>query len=265
MGVEFRQVTVFFSDIADFTTISEELGVEKLSRQLSSYFEGLTKTILLNHGAVDKFIGDAVMAFWGAPKPLESHDMHACRSALECQRFLDAFAIQCAANGFPVMHTRIGLNSGDAMVGNMGFDERLSYTAIGDVVNLASRLEGLNKYYGTRIIINHNTYDLAKDHFEARPIDIVVVKGGIKSLVIYELLGEKGSLSRETKSMLDQYSEGMACYLRRDWTKAQHLFVDLAAKFPEDKPSQILRDRCTQYLTAPPIDDWNGAIDLRDK
>jgi class 3 adenylate cyclase len=161
LGVEKRELTVFFSDIADFTTISEQLGVERLSQQLGSYFEGMTRTILAAHGSVDKFIGDAVMAFWGAPRPLEDHAAHACRAALACQRTLDALTPQWREAGLPPMHTRIGLSTGDAVVGNMGYFERLSYTAIGDTVNLASRLESLNKFYGTKNIISEHTNDRA--------------------------------------------------------------------------------------------------------
>ncbi|MEI6278117.1 MAG: adenylate/guanylate cyclase domain-containing protein [Verrucomicrobiae bacterium] len=194
LGVEKRTMTVMFSDIADFSTISEQMAPEILAGHLAVYFEGMTKIILRNRGTVDKYIGDAIMAFWGAPRPAREHAVSACRAALQCRHFLESFEREAARKGGPVFKTRMGINSGEMIVGNMGYDERMDYTVIGDHVNLASRLEGLNKSYGTQIIISGHTCSLVKGEFEVRRLDVVAVKGRSQYVEIYELLSEKGSL-----------------------------------------------------------------------
>jgi len=155
---EKRELSIFFSDIADFTSISERLTPEELVQRLGVYFNGMSRIVLDNAGTLDKYIGDAIMAFWGAPLPRENHASLACASALKCQQYLDRLAIDLAVESHPVFRTRIGIHTGEVIVGNIGYEERMNYTIIGDAVNLASRLEGLNKFYQTRIIISEDTF-----------------------------------------------------------------------------------------------------------
>jgi adenylate cyclase len=265
LGAEKREMTVFFSDIEDFTAISEKLTPEALADQMAVYFEGMTRNILQNRGTIDKYIGDAVMAFWGAPAPTPEHALLACRSALACRSFLENLARDAAASGAPVFKTRIGINSGALIVGNMGYQERMNYTVMGDNVNLASRLEGLNKVYGTQILISGNTYALARDGIEARLIDIVAVKGKRQGVPVYELVAEKGSLDSAAKSFLDLFNEGMTCYRERRWSDAIAVFQETGRRNTADKPSLILLERCRDYAAKPPAEDWSGVIALTQK
>lgn len=265
LSAEKREVTVFLSDITDFTTVSEMLSPEELAEHLRLYFRGMTSAILKNQGTIDKYIGDAIMAFWGAPHAVDGHAIHACRSALECQWFLDCINREWVQKGVPTLSTRIGLNTGQVVVGNFGYEERLNYTAMGDNVNLASRLEGLNKYYGTRIIIGESTYVQASPEFEARMLDVVAVKGKTKGIAIYELVAEKGTLSSADKEFVDLFNAGMREYLDRSWVKALSCFEETSRKKPEDKPSQILCNRCSEHLLNPPPDDWTGVIVMQEK
>lgn len=265
LGAEKREITVFFSDIEDFTTISEKLTPETLAEHLAVYFEGMTKIILRNRGTVDKYIGDAIMAFWGAPSAAPDHALLACRCALQCRTFLNALSGEAARSGAPVFRTRMGINSGELIVGNMGYEERMNYTVMGDHVNLASRLEGLNKYYGTQIIISQYTYAEAKGAVEARMIDVVAVKGRKQGVILYELVSEKEDLEKGEKSFIDLFNEGMACYLARRWSEAIRMFQETSRQNPLDKPSQMLLERCRSYASHPPPGDWSGVVELTQK
>jgi adenylate cyclase len=176
IGGEAKKITIFFSDIANFTTISESMAPQDLMVHLSEYFEYLTSIIIQEKGTVDKYIGDAIMAFWGAPTEDPDQTYHACRTALLCQHKLAELNKKWKLQGLPVLETRIGINVGEVIVGNVGCSERMNYTIIGDSVNLASRLEGVNKYYGTNIIISDAAYELIKNKFLCRTLDIVAVK-----------------------------------------------------------------------------------------
>jgi len=195
LSMEKREVSVFFSDIADFTTVSELIPPELLNEHLSEYFREMTSAILETGGTVDKFIGDSIMAFWNAPMDVREHAITACLAAIECRRRSDEMCRRLRERGEPVLFTRIGINTGEVMVGNMGYEERLSYTAFGDTVNIASRLETLNKYFDTGLIIGATTQEQAKDAIETRFLDMVVLKGRKTGFPVYELLAEKGGLS----------------------------------------------------------------------
>ncbi len=265
LGAQKRELSVFFSDIAGFTSIAEGLSPEQLAQNMGVYFESMSGAVLDQRGTVDKYIGDAIMAFWGAPVPLGNHAELACRAALECQRRADRVSAGLVAAGFPPFVTRIGVNTGEAIVGNMGYQERLSYTAIGDAVNLASRLEGLNKYYGTRILIAEATYDKVREMFLARPVDRVAVKGKSVGTRIYELLVERDRAGQETLAFAAACEEGMACYLRRDWSRAQACFQSALRMKPADLPAQMLLDRCATFALTPPPPDWTGITVLHEK
>jgi class 3 adenylate cyclase len=265
LEAEKREITILFSDIADFTTISEQTPPEQLADNLGDYFRGMTQTILGNHGTVDKFIGDAIMAFWNAPNKVGNHTLMACRSALQCQQFLTGLEARWRGSGKPVFTTRIGINSGEAIVGNMGYEERMSYTAIGDNVNLASRLEGLNKYYGTKIILGENAYKQVKDLVVARLVDIVAVKGKNTSIRIYNLMAEKDSADKNLIKLASDCNEAMDYYLHRQWKKAITLFEECAHTETVAQSCRIIIDRCRKFEITPPSDDWCGTIVMREK
>ena len=200
VGGKLKELTIFFSDIQDFTAITEHLPPNELTIQLSEYFNAVTNVIVTHSGTVDKYIGDAVMAFWGAPTDNPAHALHACRAALACRREIDVLSRKWAAAGKYEFKTRIGVSTGEVVVGNIGSDQRLNYSVIGDPVNLASRLEGLNKQYVTSIIISEETYQQCASEVEARLIDFVVVKGKVEPVRIYELIGERGDISPRQKN-----------------------------------------------------------------
>jgi adenylate cyclase len=191
LGGEKRDITIFFSDIRGFTPISEKLDPEALVSLLNEYLTEMSSIIIKNNGLVDKYMGDAIMAFWGAPIDQPNHAELACDSSLEMMEKLRQLQKKWKKEGIPSFDIGIGLNSGEAIVGNMGSSKRFDYTAMGDNVNLASRLEGLNKTYKTNIIISENTYKMVKDKFKVKKLGTVTVKGKKKPVVIYELLSRK--------------------------------------------------------------------------
>jgi class 3 adenylate cyclase len=258
LGAEKRTLTVLFSDIEGFTSISEKIPPEELSARLGVYFEGMTRAILDQEGTVDKFVGDAIMAFWGAPHRIEDHAARACRAALACQAVLKE-----KKTGF---HTRFGLNTGEVLVGNFGYRERLSYTVLGDSVNLSSRLEGLNKHYGTQILVAQSTLEAAgRDGFLARPIDLVAVKGKHQGVRVFELAAEARHAIEEDKTFFRKFEAAMAHYEGRRWSDAADAFDDLSRERPHDKPSKILRDRCRTFAATAPSADWDGVTVLHEK
>ncbi|MCS7084445.1 MAG: adenylate/guanylate cyclase domain-containing protein, partial [Aquificaceae bacterium] len=188
LGGEKKEVTVFFSDVRGFTTISETLSPENLVQLLNEYLSIMTDLIISYRGTIDKYMGDAIMAFWGAPIPNEEHAYYACIASLAQLEELKKLQQRWVEQGYPVIDIGIGLNSGYAVVGNMGSSHRMDYTVMGDTINLGSRLEGTNKQYGTRIIISEFTYAKVKDRVYVRELDIIRVKGKNEPVKIYELL-----------------------------------------------------------------------------
>ncbi len=264
LGGERRNLTVFFSDIEGFTSWSEALEPEQLIQLMARYFSGMTEIILRHKGTVDKYIGDAIMAFWGAPTELDDHAARACLAALECQKFQIKFNEEIIKEGFSPVYTRIGLNTGDVLVGNVGYDERLNYTVIGDHVNLASRLEGLNKLYGTKIILSEHTHAVLGDQFLTRPVDYVIVKGKSAPIGVHELLATNG-VSEGHKSYAELSARAFAFYRERQWDQALAAYERLLQARPADGPATVMADRCRKYIADPPGADWQGAIILRDK
>lgn len=258
LSAEKREITVFFSDIADFTLISERTLPERLVENLAPYFEGMTRSIIEHGGTVDKYIGDCVMAFWGAPRPLQAHAVQACRSALRCRDHSNRVATEQQLAGELAMRTRIGLNTGSAIIGNIGFDDRLNYTAMGDTVNLASRLEGLNKVYRTQILISESTRNLAKDAVETRLIDIVAVKGKTVPVRIYELIAECGEITPDQMDLVAGYERAFDLYLERRFEEAIAGFEALSARYPDDHATSVLLGRARRMLLIPPSLDWQG-------
>jgi adenylate cyclase len=255
-GGQQETLTVMFTDLAGYTTISERLG-DHVVPLLAEYLEAVSTAVLSRSGTIDKFIGDGVMAFWGAPVPNERHAVDACAAALECQRLL---ALQRAAadrcGGTP-LRMRIGINTGRMLVGNIGSNERLSYTVIGDPVNVASRLEPLGKIYGVDIVIGEDTRMAAGDDITVRRLDRVAVYGRIGGLAIYELLGMAENAGAGAVEWVLAYEAGLAAYEDRRWSEAVTLFkATAAARGGVDRPSEILIERCRACLADPPPDNW---------
>jgi len=235
LGTEKRTVTVMFTDIAGFTGISEKLSSEELATCMAEYLGIMTRVIKDHSGTIDKFIGDAVMALWGAPHDCENHASLACQAAIACQREIGLFNERLLARGLEPLLTRIGLHTGEAVVGNIGTDERMSYTAIGDTVNLASRLEALNKYYGTGILVSDSIRLLLTAEIMTRFVDRTIVKGKEKAVEIYELIGLKSDATQALIQTTEQYNEAMKSIIQGEWAKGLSGLKLLSQSNPHDK------------------------------
>ncbi|MDH4186534.1 MAG: CHASE2 domain-containing protein, partial [Nitrospira sp.] len=265
LGGEQRELTVLFSDVAGFTTISEQLAPQELVTLLNRYLSAMGAVIRLHRGNVNKYLGDGIMAIFGAPLRDPDHAALACRAALGMQRTLVKLSESLQSDGYPLIHARIGISTGPLIVGNVGSEERLEYTVIGDTVNLASRLEGANKYYGTGILIGPRAYELAKGEIEARPVDFLRVKGKTQPVLAYELMGMAGELDATRRTMLQRYTEGFETYRSRGFAQARICFATVLADHPEDSLTKMYYDRATRYQATPPPVDWDGVFDLKFK
>ncbi len=265
LGGERKKLSIFFSDIEGSTTIGEMLPPEELVKAMAGYFSGMTRTVMNNGGTVDKFIGDCVMAFWNAPTDNPDHAYSACKAAVECKAFERLFNEQSKGKGLPQIRTRIGINTGEVIVGNIGYEARLNYTVLGDHVNLASRLEGINKYYHTWIVISGNTYEIVKDRVVARILDNVVVKGKTEDIRIYELLALKGSAEDNQIDIAELSNKGFEFYRSRKWDEAIAMYGKVMELKPDDYPSELIIERAKKYKVEPPPATWHGEIVLRDK
>lgn len=258
-GTRRQPVTVMFTDIAGFTGISEGLSAEVLVESLNAYFQALSRCIHDTDGVVDKYIGDAVMALWNAPRRDPGHVANACRAALACRDAGVALAEAWEASGRPGFRTRFGLHTGDAVVGNVGGEDRIQYSAFGERVNLASRLEGLNKVYGTDILVTEDVVRGAGGDFVFRPLDTVVVMGGSRPARIFELVGLAGMVDEVTRVRLDHWQRCLTVYATRVWILAADAFARYLAEYPGDRPAAVLLKRCEGFMTEPPPAGWNGA------
>jgi adenylate cyclase len=265
IGGEKRELSIFFSDIANFTSISEKISPEELVQQLRVYFENVSKAILDNKGTIDKYIGDSVMAFWGAPVQSSNHAEMACRSAVLIQTILHVIFRKWANTGKDPFYTRIGIHTGEVIVGNMGYEERLNYTVLGDSVNLASRLEGVNKLYGTRIIVSQSTWEQCHELFEFRRLDKISVKGRHEGLLIYELYSGKDEIEKPLRKLFSYYEQALEFYLNRNFSDALKHFNTVLKYRPTDGPSKIMVERCQHFQESPPPDDWDGTFAIKDK
>jgi adenylate cyclase len=265
LGGERRPLTVYFSDIAGFTRISESMGPEELVDHLGEYLQLMSDQVLAAGGTVDKYIGDAIMALWGAPAEMPGHALAACTAAVRSQRMLLELRERWAREGKPPLQARIGINTGEVVVGNIGSATRLNYTAIGDEVNLASRLEGLNKHYGTQILLSEATYEGAKAGIVARPLDRVLVQGKDTAVLVYELLGLKGETPPEREEMADHFAQALHAYHRQEWAEALRGFEALLERWPEDAPAREMKRRCEAYRKQAPGADWDGAQHMESK
>jgi len=260
-----RQVmTVFFSDLQDFTRLCEGLTPDAAVRFLNRYFSLMSEVIRTRQGIVDKYIGDSVMAFWGPPftDPAD-HATLCCLAALEQMDRMEAFRAWLpemfgVAHGLPVVNVRMGIASGEVTVGNIGSETSRGYTVIGDTVNLASRLEQANKFYGTRILVNEATRNLAGDTLAFREIDSLRVAGKLETVRVYELLGLAVELSESDRQRVQTYEAGLARYRAQDWDAAEAAFRECLAIEPKDQPSQVMLARIAAFRKAPPEAGWDG-------
>lgn len=266
LGGEEKVATVLFSDLMGFSGYSERYTPHEMVTFLNEYFEEMTAKIFLCGGMLGAYIGDELMALFGAPLPQEDHARQACMAALEMRSRLVELQTVWADAGRPALDARIGVNSGRMLVGNMGSSFRYSYTVLGDDVNLASRLEGLSGIYGTRILIGENTYSLLGDAFLVRHVDLVAVKGRDRPLRIYELLGRAGAqLPSGQATCLTWYEKGLEDYLKRRWRDAIPLFEEALAHWPADGPSRLMIERCMTYRNDPPGEGWDGVFRFERK
>ncbi|MBF0272600.1 MAG: adenylate/guanylate cyclase domain-containing protein [Magnetococcales bacterium] len=265
LGGEQREMTAFFSDVAGFSTISEKLTPQELVQLLNEYLTAMCDIISRYDGTVDKFEGDAIIAFWGAPLDQPDHAALACCAAVDMGAHMVKMRERLLAEGRPRMTVRMGLNSGPMVVGNMGSKQRMDYTIMGDAVNLAARLEGANKFYASDIMVSGATYEQAKERVEARPLDVVRVVGKKEPVPIYQLLAHKGALTAAQQKLLDLYLAGLELYRKRAYAEAIVQFEAALGVDPEDGPSRTYVERCKEYLDNPPPADWDGVFQLTSK
>ena len=266
LGGEEREMTVLFSDVEGFTTISEGLAPMALRSVLDEYLTPMTDIILRHQGIIDKYEGDAIMAEFGAPIPMEDHAKRACFAALEMQETLVQLRAQWKQEGKPLLKARIGLGTGLMVIGNMGSQDIFDYTVIGDSVNSASRLEGANKEYSTYLMISEPTYEAAKEHILARELDLIQVKGKSEPVRGYELMARaEDGLPEDKERMIQYFLQGLEAYKGRRWAEALEHFRAALKIVPDDGPSATYVRRCEEFLLHPPPEDWDGVYVMTTK
>lgn len=253
-GGEKKEITIFFSDISSFTSIAESQPIDTLFPLLTEYFDAMSKIIVSLQGTIDKFIGDGIMAFWGAPVDIQDHVKKACDAALICHAMLESFNAKRRKEGKPEFPTRFGIHSGMVIVGNIGTEDRLNYTIIGDAVNTTARLQEVDKVYHTSIIISEEVYLKLGKEYIARPLDIVLVKGKLKKLKIYELIGKLDSRedirpSNELIDLCNRFTQAFESMQEKRLEEARVLFSSIAASHPNDFPTQIYLKRISETLS----------------
>jgi adenylate cyclase len=257
MRGESRQMTVLFSDVRDFTSISEGLPPEGLKDLMNAYLTEMTEVIQEKRGTIDKYIGDAIMAFWGAPVADARHATHSLEAALAMQKRVRGLDPEFMKRGWPVLHIGVGLNCGEMSVGDMGSRFRRAYTVMGDSVNLASRLEALTKEYGVGILVSDNIV-AAAEGFVYREVDRVVVKGRTEGVAIYEPVGQVGEVDEAALQDIERFHKALGLYRKRRWVEAMQLFEALSAKSPDTKLYKLYISRASNYIEHAPEPSWNG-------
>ncbi len=261
LGGQRRSMTVLFSDIRGFTSISEQMSPEALVECLNVYLGKMTDAVFATGGMLDKYIGDAVMAVWGAPLPSDHHERQAIRTALDMIEALAEFNQEAAERGWPELRIGVGINTGEMVFGNMGSEHHMSLTVMGDQVNVAARLEGLTSMYGAPIIISEATLAGAGEDVHSRELDLVKVKGKGRAVRIFEVYDPR----RIDPAYLDAYAAGLAAYRLQDWLVAGDCFDRALAAKPGDVAAELFLERCAAYAVAPPGADWDGATALTKK
>jgi adenylate cyclase len=260
-GGSIKELTVMFIDVVGFTGLSERMG-DHVVPLLSRYLDAVSEVIVANGGTIDKFIGDAVMAFWGAPTAQQDHAVRCCRAALACRKAIETAGVNDDRDH--PLQIRIGVNSGSMLVGNIGSELRLNYTVIGDAVNVASRLEGACKQYGTQILIGAETARLVRDMFIVREIDNIAVYGRTEGLAVYELIG-LAELSGESRDWITSYEEGLSRYRQRDFAGAIIHLEAVLGRRPNDRPASLLLERCQRLQQSGVDEKWSLVTALQVK
>ena len=264
LGGEEKVLSAMFADIRGFTSISEGMSPGELVDLLNEYLSEMTEVIFRSWGTLDKYIGDAIMAFWGAPYPQPDHAERSCHAALE---MLDTLAIlqkKWGEEGRPRMNIGIGIHTGPMLVGNMGSRRRFNFTIMGDNVNLASRLEGLNKTFGTRLIVSETTHQIVSDQVVSRELDLIRVKGKKQPVKIYELLGRSAD-SDSLRDLLDRFRDALESYRSAQWETAIGQFGELLRDYPDDGPTRVFIQRCWDLIETPPEEEWDGVYVMKSK
>ncbi len=265
MEGEIREMTILFSDVRDFTSISENLKPHDLTSLMNQMLTALSRQIHINRGTIDKYIGDAVMAFWNAPLDDPKHALNAVNGAVAMQHAMAKLSAELVTKGLPELNMGIGINTGESCVGNMGSEIRLSYTVMGDAVNLASRLEGLTKQYGIGIIVGERTYELTKDDYLYRPVDSVRVKGKNEAVHIYEPIADRRYAKPDMYELQDESHRYWHSYQERRFDEMVAILQELLKKYPGDALMQQHLKQAVYYQEAPPPDDWDAVTTYETK
>lgn len=265
LGGEQKELTALFTDIVGFTSFSEKYSPKELVNLLNAYLTEMTGILFKYEGTLDKYDGDAIKAFFGAPLYFEEHAKRACWVAIEMLERLRDQRKSWRKAGSPELHMRVGVNTGMMVVGNFGSKNRMNYGINGDSVNLAARLEAANKEYGTSCLISESTYQQAKKHIEARELESIRVVGRAAPVKVYELLGKAGSMNADIRKILPLYYEGLDHYRRRNWEAAIVSFEKVLRVNSKDGPSLTFRNRCLHFRMKPPPEVWDGVFQLQNK
>jgi adenylate cyclase len=265
LGGEDREITAFFSDVQGFTSISEELSAKELVELLNEFLTEMTDIILKHGGTVDKFEGDAIIAFFGAPVDLKNHALSTCNACIDMHERLKRMNETWKQENRRQLHMRVGLCSGVAVVGNMGSKNRFDYTMMGDVVNTAARLEGVNKVYGTYSMIGESTRNMAGPEIATREIDSIFLVGKHEPVTVYQIIGRTGQVDEALAITAAIYEKGLACYRSRDFKTALSFFNQALVISPDDGPSITMTARCHEYMKTPPHEGWNGVYKATSK
>ena len=267
LGGEKKRLTALFTDVKGFSTISEAMDPTDLVNLLNMYLTEMSDTIMEQRGTIDKFEGDAIISFFGAPTDFSDHASRACLSAIRMKRaenIMNEKIERDKLSPYPLL-TRIGINTGDMVVGNMGTAKKMDYTMMGNAVNLAARLEGVNKRYGTWLLISEYTYDAGGKNFSVRRLDRVRVVGINTPVRLFELVEEKNHLSKEKKELIGYFEEGLNYFEQRDWARAEKYFTQALKINKTDGPGLYYLERCKTYKENPPAEDWDGVYNLTEK
>ncbi len=265
LGGDQKTLTVFFSDVVNFTGISEKLKPVALVTHLNEYLDRMSDVILKHNGTLDKFVGDAIIAFWGAPIEQPKHAEKACLAALDYMTALNRLQAEWKRKKKVLFEARIGIHTGQMIVGNVGSSKRFDYTVIGDAVNLGARLEGANKHYGTNILISGETYRASKSKIEVREIDLITVKGKTKPVRVYELLTRKGKLSKVQKELVSVFAKALRAYRDQKWTESEKHLKEALKLNKNDGPSKTYLARIRELKKAKLPKNWDGVYKLAEK